>query len=57
MAQLEKKYPKWRAECYIEQLAKEFFLADRTIENILKGTSRSKPKRMIVDEKQMVLFP
>lgn len=57
MAELERKYPKWRTECLIEELSKEFFLATRTVENVLSGRSRSKPKRVeAVDPRQMVLF-
>ena len=57
MAELEKKYPKWRTECLIEELHKEFFLATRTIENILSNRSRSKPRKVCgVDPRQMALF-
>ena len=58
MRSLEKKYPKYRTECLIEMLAKEFYLAERTIENILagRGTRVSTNATTLMDLRQMSLF-
>lgn len=56
LAQLEKRYPKWRFECYVDQLSAEFYLSVRTIENIITGRNVNKKRCGGVDVRQMNLF-
>jgi hypothetical protein len=56
MAELEKKNPKWRTECIIELLADEFYLAQRTVENILCGRTVKVARVAVKDERQLSIF-